>query len=56
MPTAGELLAKMMLARENGEDTTEIQKNFEEQSKKQLGGYCSEFSVNEEQKESEDKE
>lgn len=44
MPTAGELLAKMMLARKNGEDTADIQKDFEEQSKRQLGGYCSEFS------------
>lgn len=47
MATAGELLAKMMLARESGEDTTDIQKDFEEQSKKQLGGYCSEFSFEE---------
>lgn len=45
MPTAGELLAKMMLAREKGEDTTEIQKDFEEQSKRQLGGYCKDFSM-----------
>lgn len=44
MATAGELLAKMMLARENGENMKEIQKDFEEQSKRQLGGYCSEFS------------
>lgn len=35
MPTAGELLAKtMVLARKNGEDTAEIHKDFEEQSKK----------------------
>lgn len=47
MPTAGELLAKMMLARENGEDTTEIQKDFKEQSKRQLSGYCNELSFGE---------
>lgn len=47
MPTAGELLAKIILARKNGEDAAEIHKDFEEQSKIQLGGYCNEFSIGE---------
>lgn len=47
MTTAGELLAKMLIAKENGEDTSEIRKEFEEQSKRQLGGYCTEFSTEE---------
>lgn len=47
MATAGELLAKMLIAKENGEDTSKIRKDFEEQSKRQLGGYCTEFSTKE---------
>lgn len=47
METAGELLAKMLMERENVEDTSEIRKEFEEQSKRQLGGYCTEFSMEE---------
>lgn len=43
--TAGALLAEMMRKREHGEDTAELENQFAEQSKKQLGGYCSEFSV-----------
>lgn len=53
MPTAGELLAKIMLARKNGEDTAEMHTDFEEQSKRQLGDYCNEFSIGEKTVESE---
>lgn len=45
MPTAGELLAKMLTKEKNGEDTAEIRKEFEYQSKRQLGGYCRDFSM-----------
>ena len=45
MPTAGELLSKMLTKEKNGEDTTEIRKEFEYQSKRQLGGYCNDFST-----------
>lgn len=44
MPTAGELLAKMIVKDQAGEDSSEIRKDFEEQSKRQLGGYCTKFS------------
>ena len=54
MATAGELLAQMLIAKGKGEDTSKIQKEFEEQSKRQLGGYCTEFSVGTKIKESEE--
>lgn len=54
MQTAGELLAKMLTKEKNGEDTAEIRKEFEYQSKRQLGGYCSDFSMGIKRKEGED--
>lgn len=45
MPTPGELLAKMFIKEKNGEDTAEIRKEFEYQSKRQLGECCSNFSM-----------
>lgn len=54
MATAGQLLVQMLITKEKGEDTREIQKEFEEQSKRQLGGFCTEFSVETEIKESEE--
>ena len=44
MATAGELLAKMIKKDQEGEDTSEIRKELIEQSKKQLGGYCTKIS------------
>ena len=54
MPTAGELLSKMLTKEKNGGDTTDIRKEFENQSKRQLGGYCSDFSMGIEMKEGEE--
>ena len=46
--TAGEILAMMMKKETEGEDITELKKEFREQSVKQLGGYCSEFHFDDE--------
>lgn len=54
MATAGELLARMIAKDQAGEDTSEIRKEFSEQSKRQLGGYCTEFSSETKIKESEE--
>lgn len=56
METAGALLAKMMLVKENEnrEGVAEIQREFEEQSRRQLGGYCGELSISSKNKESEE--
>lgn len=54
MPTAGELLSKMLMKEKSGEDTTEIRKEFEYQSKRQLGRHCNNFSMGIKMKEGEE--
>lgn len=49
--TAGALLAQMMIEKAKGNDVSEIRKQFEEQSKRQLGGCCTEFSCGSENEE-----
>jgi hypothetical protein len=47
MKTAGAFLAEMMEAKARGENTAELERQFREQSIKQLGGpqYVSDFEI-----------
>ena len=45
MKTAGQLLAEMMQAEQLGEDASQIQREFIQQSRRQLGNACTDFFV-----------
>ena len=48
--TAGEILAEMIKAKERGEDTTEKEKEFREQTARQLGPYAQNIQIRREVK------